>query len=837
MNAEKNLPLVLSEQTFHIIEQITTGMPGGFFIYKADDEGELIYANRALYKIYGCQGQRDFQRYVGNCFRNLVHPDDWERVSASIDRQIAENENDLDYVEYRIIRKDGTIRWIEDYGHFVHTDFYGDVFYVFVEDATERHLKQLNEERVARLARDRLEALNRLEHETTALKIVHEVLRSGMWTMEFDERANMVSVLWSDEFRRMIGYQNETDFPNTLGAWSSLLHEDDRERVLEEYYSTIADYTNRKIYDVEYRLLTKDRGYRWFRTTGKLSRREDGTPITFAGTFVDTTERKEMDQKLEEQRTQLEAALEQAQQSNRAKTVFLNNMSHDIRTPMNAIIGFTTLASAHIDDQEQVKDYLSKIMASSNHLLSLINDVLDMSRIESGKISIREAPCSLSEIMHELKTMVQADINAKQMEFFINTMDVVDENIFCDKMRLNQVLLNVISNAVKFTPSHGTVSVHISEKRGAPDGYAFYEFRVRDNGIGMKQEFLKRIFEPFERERTSTVSGLRGTGLGMTITKNIVDMMKGSIQVESQEGKGTEFTISFQFRLAGGTRTETAPELAGLHVLVVDDHFDTCASVTKMLSGIGMRVEWTTSGKEAVLRAQLARERQEEFDVYLIDWMMPDLNGIEITRQLRRLEGEGKPIIITTAYDWAEIKAEAEKAGVTAFCAKPLFLSELRAILLQYGCREHAEEEPVWRRREDIFAGKRVLLVEDNELNQEIAATILEEAGLTVEIASDGAAAVEMVKASEGNPYQIVLMDIQMPVKDGYEATREIRQLESPQLAHVPIIALTANALEEDKQHAAAVGMDFHLGKPIEIDRMMETLEKVLREQDSSGRP
>ena len=530
----------------------------------------------------------------------------------------------------------------------------------------------------------------------------------------------------------------------------------------------------------------------------------------------------------DQRQRELETALAQAQRANRAKTAFLNNMSHDIRTPMNAIIGFTTLAASHIDNTETVRDYLKKILTSSNHLLSLINDVLDMSRIESGKVKIEEKACSLPSIMHDLKTIVQADVSAKRLEFFIDTLDVMDEEICCDKLRLNQVLLNVLSNAMKFTKPGGTVSVRIVQKPGAPEGFGDYEFRIRDTGIGMSREFQMHIFEPFERERTSTVSGIQGTGLGMAITKNIVDMMHGTIAVESEEGKGTEFTISLRFRVRGkGRRSETVTAFVGKRALVADDDYNTCASLTRMLSSIGMRSDWTTSGKEAVLRTQLAMEQGEEFHAYIIDWLMPDLNGIETVRRIRRIIGSDKPIIILTAYDWSDVEEEAREAGVTAFCSKPIFLSELRDTLLTTSGMAAAPKEA---EADDTasFAGRKILLVEDNEINQEIAVTLLEEAGFVLDTASDGSLAVEKIKNAAPGQYDLILMDVQMPIMNGYEATREIRALDSP-LHSIPIIAMTANAFEEDRQTAMAAGMNGHVGKPIEVDKLFGTLREILK--------
>ena len=690
--------LVLSEQTFPIIEQITAGMPGGFFIYHADEEERLIYANQALIQMYGCESLDEFQAYTGYTFHGLVHPEDAEAARQSIKQQIFTQGSDLDLVEYRIIRKDGAVRWIEDYGHFVHTNLYGDLFYVFVEDATEKHFKAIDNAETAQLAQERLEALEALEHETTALKLVHEILCSGMWTMEFNRQGEMVSVFWSQDFRAMIGYQNEEDFPNVLSSWSDLLHPEDHDWVLKEYYAAIEDYTGKKVYNVEYRLLTKDRGYRWFRATGKLSRRKDGTPITYVGMFVDITERKETDEKLQEQHKLLEEALVKAQRASQAKTMFLNNMSHDIRTPMNAIIGFTNLATTHLDNRELVRDYLNKITASSSHLLSLINDVLDMSRIESGRVVIEENVCSLPEVLRDLQSIIRADLETKGLNFHMDDRTLTHPYVICDRLRLNQVLLNILSNALKFTPAGGQISVSATEQPGDTAGTAIYTFCIQDTGIGMAPEFLEHIFEPFERERTSTVSGIQGTGLGMSITKNLVELMNGRITVESQQGQGSTFLCTFPFRLS------KAPD----------------APKTPTFSPSRQSTSW------------------------------------------------------------------------------------------------------------------HILLVEDNELNQEIAVTILEEAGWIMDVASNGAEAVEKVRHSLEAPYDLVLMDIQMPIMDGIEATKAIRALPNPQLARLPIVAMTANAFEEDRQRVLSAGMNGHLGKPIDVAKLFATLQEILNGEPSS---
>ena len=531
---------------------------------------------------------------------------------------------------------------------------------------------------------------------------------------------------------------------------------------------------------------------------------------------------------LEEQNRKLEIALQHEGAANRAKREFLFNMSHDIRTPMNAIIGFTSLAATHIDNREQVLDYLKKISTSSQHLLSLINDVLDMSRIESGKVKIEEKAVHLPDLVHDVRSIIQPNVAAKRLSLFIDTMDIEDEDIITDPLRLNQILLNILSNAIKFTPTGGMISIRIAQKNGAPKGCVCYEFRIKDNGIGMSEEFQKHIFEEFSREESSTVSGIQGTGLGMSITKNIVDLMGGTIALTSEPGKGTEFIVTLCFTRSGQkAEPKQLPQLEGLRALVADDDTNTCLNVSTMLSKIGMRPEWTISGKEAVIRTKYAVEQGDEFSVYIIDWLIPDMNGIEIVRQIRKVIGNRCPIIILTAYDWADIEDEARAAGVTAFCEKPLFLSELRRVLAE-PFRAEPASEPAQPTAADL-KGKKLLLVEDNELNREIALEILKEAGFVVDTAEDGAVAVQKIKQAAPGQYDLILMDIQMPNLDGYEATRQIRALPDAEKASIPIFAMTANAFEEDRQNALAAGMNGHIAKPLDVPHLLRVLADALK--------
>lgn len=468
------------------------------------------------------------------------------------------------------------------------------------------------------------------------------------------------------------------------------------------------------------------------------------------------------------------------------------------------------------------------MLSSSSHLLSLINDILDMSRIESGKVQIKEQECNISELMHNLVNIIQPQVKAKQIELFIDTFDVLNEDVIADALKLNQVFVNLLGNAVKYTPAGGTISFRIQQKTTSRQGYGDYIFKIKDNGIGMTQDFVEHIFEPFEREESATKSGIQGTGLGMAITKNIIDMMGGTISVQSEKGEGSEFTVELCLKLQELEKDAVQiAELAGLRALVIDDDLDMCDSTDRMLKQIGMRSEWTTSSREAVYRAKSAYEMGDSYHTYIIDWQMPELNGIETARKIRSEVGMEAPIIILTAYDWSDIEEEAREAGVTAFCSKPLFLSDLRSTLLSANHLVEQEENAAAWTLED-FSGKHILLVEDNELNREIVEAILMETGFIVDTAPDGTDAVAMMKQAEEYTYDAILMDVQMPIMDGYEATRTIRALPREDVKDIPIIAMTANAMEEDKEAALKNGMNAHIAKPIDIDVFMAVLRKFL---------
>ncbi len=837
-NWTKELAAELS-YTKESVDTLHQLLHSGMWSGEIDENGKhtAVYFSDDFRRLLGFRDETDFPNEMASWLKR-VHPNDKDIAYGSLVRMVGDPTGQSQYdVEYRMKIKGGEYRWFRGRGE-------------VIRDGKGRPVRcvgaffDINEEKIHNmLVAEKLEAYEeterlktQLEFEIENLKHFHDIIHSGMWTIDFDAEGRIGQVTWSDEIRRHLGFEDEADFPNELSSWVQRIHPNHRFRVLSNFYSTIDDQAGRVSFEQEYQMRTKEDVYRWYQMAAKIIRSADGKPIKLLGTCVDITKQKEYDvmmqervmgiEEMERLNKALQEALAQAQHANRAKTTFLNNMSHDIRTPMNAIIGFTTLASNHAQNTELVKEYLDKVLTSSNHLLSLLNDVLDMSRIESGKVKIEEKECNLPEIMHDLKTIVQADIRSKKLEFFIDTMDVVDEEIVTDKLRLNQILLNLLSNSMKFTPPGGKVSVHVVQKKIAPRGYAAYDFKISDTGIGMSEEFQKNLFQPFERERSSTASGIQGTGLGLAITKNIVDMMKGSIAVKSKEGEGTEFTVSLQFRLpAAVNRIEMLPELAGRRALVVDDDLNNCVSISKMLGNIGMNPDWCSSGKEALLRAQLSVEDENPFHAYIIDWMMPYMNGIELARQIRKLTDGTATIILTTAYDWSEIEEEAREAGVTAFCSKPLFLSDLSQALLEV---PEKEQEAILAEEAVSFDGKSILLVEDNELNREIALTILEEVGFVLDSAEDGAIAVEMVQNADPNQYDLILMDIQMPIMNGYDATRAIRRLEDPKKANIPIIALSANVFDDDKRQSKEAGMNGHLGKPIDLDEIFEMFSTVL---------
>ncbi len=788
------------EQKNREMQLILSAIPGGLKSIEMNGNYSYRFISEEAAALFGYTAE-EMMEVSGGAALEMVYPEDREYVRSQMEQCLQNGETDYS-IRYRIICKDGTLKYILGCGRLVREE--NDIPYfqsLYIDITREMEDAVMIEQ---------LQLIRALSNDYSDVLVLD--FQSGNLGSVYRQEDSDIMPVKNECYDAWLAKQSEV-----------LVCAEDRAEFLEKISldGICRKLKDREMFQHSYRKSRNGAISHW--QVKCVGIKENGRTTKAIVGFRNIDE----EVQIEEERNQaLHNALTQAQYANKAKTTFLNNMSHDIRTPMNAIIGFTALATTHIDDTERVKEYLRKIHQSSNHLLSLINDVLDMSRIESGKMNIVEKPENLSEIMGEIRNIMQADIHAKQLQFDMQVSGITDEMIYCDKLRINQIFLNLLSNAVKFTSPGGKISLQMRQMPSSQVGYASYEFRIVDTGIGMDKDFLQHVFEPFAQERPSTLSGIQGTGLGMAITKNIVDMCGGTIKVDAAPLQGTEIIVALNFRaVTECSEIEPIRELEGVRVLVVDDDMNTCQNVSKMLRQLGMRVDWTVCGKEAVVRTVEATEIKDAYQIYIVDWLMPDMNGIETSRQIRRVMGEKPPIILLSAYDYTDVEDEAREAGVTAFTCKPLFMSELRRLLMT-----------VWgvplneNKLRDIaeLRGKRVLVVEDNEINQEISADILSTVGVTADIAENGQVALDMLLEKGADYYSLVFMDIQMPVMDGYEATKRIRRLDDPQLAAIPIIAMTANAYEDDKQMAFAAGMNGHIGKPIEIPKLISILRTMI---------
>lgn len=574
----------------------------------------------------------------------------------------------------------------------------------------------------------------------------------------------------------------------------------------------------------EYRVLRETE--RWEHISILSLKRENGVPTIILHAIQDVTELKREELR---NRTALKEAFQAAEAANHAKSDFLSRMSHDIRTPMNAIMGMTTVAAMNIDDKERLKDCLNKITLSSRHLLALINDVLDMSKIESGKVTLSEEEFDMAKMVENLLAIIHPQIQEKNQQLKVNTSNITHEDVIGDPLHLQQVFVNIMGNAVKFTPEGGTISFSICEKPSRIQGSGFYEFIFEDTGIGMKEEFVETIFEPFARENSASSQNVEGTGLGMSIANNIVEMMNGNIQVESTLGVGSKFTVQLYLKLQN-VKTETIECLKDLRVLMADDEPDACENACEILNSIGMVSDGVLSGDEAIRKVAEARENAEDYAVVILDWKMPGKCGVETTKEIRKQLGDDVPIIILSAYDWSSIEQEAREAGVNAFIAKPLFKSRLVYVLKSLIEKQEGEEtSAIEELGQKDYSGKRVLLVEDIDMNLEIAETLLEFIGIEVETARDGQQAVDILLEKPEKYFDLVFMDIQMPNKNGYEATKEIRASGREDLKIIPIVAMSADAFSDDIQRALSVGMNDHVAKPIELPKLSAAIEKWIQ--------
>ena len=947
---------ILNEQSFPIIEQLGEHMPGGFFIYKADETEELLYANKAVCRIFGCDDLEDFKAFTGFRFQGMIHPDDYDKIQTSIKNQINESRFDLDFVEYRIIRKDGQVRWIEDYGHYVESDVYNGLYYAFISDVTEKHQqnesdKALDTAVIEALTKtyDSVWLINDIEtehfelfridpemehllpaHTAVKIKKFSEALTFySQLVLEEDREAFLTSVkpeiiirnveifpIYSVPFRRLFengiryyrlefakldlpdgktgivgGFKNvdaevrrdqqlqhslnlrsaviealtqvydsvwlindlETQqfelfridqnadhlhparkavkiprFSDAFQFYSRLILEEDRQGFLDAVtVENILKYTaDRPIYSVPFRRVFEEKGVRHYRLEFARLELATGETNIVAG-FKDVDDEVRKEQQIQQA---LREAIDAANASSKAKSAFLSSMSHDMRTPMNGIIGMTVIAGKHLDDKERVADCLRKITDSSSHLLSLINEVLDMNKIESGKMELQEEEFCLAELIDRMLAMTRPQIQARQHSFRMN-VDVKHEHVIGDCMRIEQVFINILSNAIKYTPNGGKISLHVKELSAAAPGFGHYQFVFEDNGYGMTEEFQKKLFDPFTRANDKQISGIQGTGLGMTITRNIVRMMGGDISVRSVYGEGSRFTVDIFLKLQQEMEG-TDKRFADLRVLVVDDDPVCCESSCGILNDMGMNSEWVLSGKAAVERVKTRQNQNRDFFCIIVDWKLPDQNGMETTRQIRELIGEEIPIIILSAYDMTEIEQEARKAGATSFISKPLFRTKLAALfdsLVNKNSSEADMEAPLRSLEEMDLTGFKVLLTEDQELNADIATDFLEMTGLDVDWARDGEQAVEKFASSPDGYYALIFMDVQMPNMNGYEATRAIRAMDRAYAKEIPIIAMTANAFSEDIMKCRNAGMNDHITKPINIDILARVLKDHIK--------
>ena len=810
---------ILNDQSLPVIEQFGEHMPGGFFIYKADETEELLYANRAVCHIFGCESLEEFRALSGFTFRGMVHPEDYGRIASSIKTQVNESRYDLDYVEYRIIRRDGETRWIDDYGHYVESDVYQGLYYVFISDITDKH-RQAESDKALRSAV--IEALGRvydsvwlihdMESQRFELYRVDEALVHLLPAQEAEKLRrfsdafafyaklileedrpgfleavtpeNIVKntenrVIYSVPFRRVFengvryyrlefarldmggrengivaGFKDVDEevqkelklqqslslrtaviealtrvydsvwlinniateqfelyrideelvhllpaleakrikrFSDAFAFYANLILEEDRQGFLDAVSPESIDKNteNRPIYSVPFRRVFEN-GFRYYRLEFARLDLGGGDTGIVAG-FKDVDEEVRKEQQIQQA---LREAIDAANASNRAKSDFLSSMSHDIRTPMNGIIGMTAIAAAHLDDRERVADCLRKINESSQHLLSLVNEVLDMNKIESGKIELTEEEFSLVELIDGMLAMTRPQIQEHEHSFRVNLVNVEHEQVIGDSRRLQQVFVNIMSNAIKYTPNGGKLSLSIMETPTRTHEFGHFQFIFEDNGYGMTEEFQKRLFEPFSRANDKQTAGIQGTGLGMTITRNIVRMMGGDISVESVYGEGSKFTVNVYLKLQN-TADIDCESFLGLRILVADDDPVSCESVCEILNDMGMNSEWVLSGRAAVDRVKTRHEQGRDFYAVIIDWKMPDQDGVATTRQIRQLVGEEVPIIVISAYDWTEIEQEARQASIPS-SASPCSAPSLPVSLTPSSTT--GPGRPTWRR-------------------------------------------------------------------------------------------------------------------------------------------
>ncbi len=785
------------------LEAMFTSMDCGILCHSLDG-AHIISINRAALDLLDFTSLDEMQSKGFQMVASTVMDEDKPKLMTAIGQ--LKKVGDSTSYEYRIEHADGKQLHVMGNAKLVEKD--GEIVCQrFLLDCTAQKLKEEKE---------------RSEKERRQKDLVRALCVDYQLVCVLDQDTHDDNVLQLMEYPdQNLGriFSADMPFPQKMETYiRTCVHPDDR----EEFRQTISltslrnKLAHKKIHYFNYRALNGEDVHYFQLKAVRAGDSSDPYGIIIGLQSVDTSTRNEMEQK-----SRLSEALKQAKRASTAKSIFLSNMSHDIRTPMNAVVGYASLALTQLDKRDQVEEFLKKILSSGNHLISLINDILDMSHIESGKVQLEEAPCELPVLLHELWNIVQPAAGAKNQKLTIETENIRDEYVYCDKLRLNQTLLNLLSNSIKYTGEGGDIGMRITQEDFALPGHAAFVFRIRDNGIGMSEEFLTRIFEPFERAQTSTVAGIQGTGLGMTITKNIVEMMKGDISVQSKPNVGTEFTLRVTFRLAEDERAlHDLDELANRAALVVDADRRAGENLARLLRGKGLRVDVTATAKDAL---RLFGQQAGGYGLCIIDRNLPDEPGETLTRRIGEQAGTHRPRMVLTCDSWMETRRKPADDTVDACLGKPLFWCDVRDCLLPSAAVQ-TSGQPDERR---LPRKGRLLLAEDNAMNQEIAREFLTEAGYTVEVACNGQEAVQMLTGSAPGYYDVILMDVQMPVLDGYGATKRIRALKDAKLASIPIVALTANSFEEDKQEALMHGMNEHITKPLDFKILFSTLDRI----------
>ena len=806
----------LNEQTIPVVEEIGRHMPGGFFIYRAEEPEELLYANKAVTDIFGCDDLEDFKKLTGYTFRGMLHPEDYAYVRESIASQIRGKPEQQDFVEYRIIRKDGTVRWLEDYGQYTDTQAYGGIFYVFISDITEKRERMETDLAVRQAV---IEALMESYH---TVWLINDVETETFSLYRGDTKGLTAHAAPINDALQELKFSKAKEY-----YIRTTVAPEDQERLQEMLtLENIAEKLRENPqFAVNYLRQMDDGSQQYFRIEfAKVNMPGGKMGIVCGFKNVDDEMRRDL-----AQNKALVEALSAAKEANKAKTAFLSSMSHEIRTPMNAIIGLDNIALNDPGIPEKTKEYLEKIGSSAQHLLSIINDILDMSRIESGRMTINSEEFSFSGLLEQVNTIIGGQCRDKGLEYDCRIRGKIDEYYIGDDMKLRQVLINILGNAVKFTPSGGRVSFEVEELAHF-DGMSTLRFVISDTGIGMSEEYLPRLFEAFSQEDSSSTSRYGSTGLGMPITKNLVEMMNGTISVESRKGEGTTFSVSVT--LGESERKEENGDTGEFYpheitVLVIDDDPVACEHARLVLGQVGIHCETAVSGEEGLNMIRVRHARREPYNLILVDWKMPEMDGLETTRRIRESIGAESAIIILTSYNWDDVAEEAREAGVDTFVQKPLFAA---AVMDEFREAFKKKKGSAWQRekRTDL-KGRRILLAEDVSVNAEIMIMILSMREMEVDHALNGQIAVDMFASHDPGYYDAILMDMRMPVMDGLEAAEKIREVDREDAGQVPIIALTANAFDEDVQRSMQAGLNAHLSKPVEPETLFKTLESMIR--------